>query len=164
MDIVKPFRALRYDPAKAALERVIAPPYDVISKGYEAELHERDPRNVIRLELGQASQADIEKEERYLQAKKYLDQWIREKVLVTEKKLGFYLYEMSFRHPYQVKTLSRLALFGLLKLEPFQRKIVFPHEKTHASPKLDRGKLLRSTQTNFSPVFTVYEDTANTVD
>ena len=67
MAILKPFRALRYDPAKVVMERVIAPPYDVISKKHEAELHERDPHNVIRLELGQANKADIEKEERYLQ-------------------------------------------------------------------------------------------------
>ncbi|MBI4358550.1 MAG: DUF1015 domain-containing protein [Candidatus Omnitrophica bacterium] len=164
MATFKPFRALRYDPRKVAMERVIAPPYDVISKEYEAELHKRDPYNAVRLELAQPSKADLEKEGRYLQARKYLDEWTHRKVLITEKKAGFYLEEMSFQHPFQQKTLSRLALFGLLRLEPFERKIVFPHERTHASPKVDRGKLLRATETNFSPVFTLYEDTANLVD
>ncbi|MBI1977362.1 MAG: DUF1015 domain-containing protein [Candidatus Omnitrophica bacterium] len=164
MATVKPFRALRYDPTQVAMERVVAPPYDVISKDDEAELRERDPYNVIRLELGQASKADIEKKERYLHARKYLDEWRRKNVLVTEQNPGFYLYEVSYDHPFSPKKLSRLALFGLLKLEPFERKVVFPHEKTHASPKVDRGKLLRATQTNFSPVFTIYEDTSNLLD
>ncbi|MBI4372665.1 MAG: DUF1015 domain-containing protein [Candidatus Omnitrophica bacterium] len=164
MAIVKPLRALRYDPAKVSMDRVLAPPYDIISKDHEAELQGRDPHNAIRLELGQPNKANIENEARYRQAKKYLDEWVHQKVLVTEKKPGFYLHEMSYQHPFQAKTLSRLALFGLLKLEPFERKIVFGHEKIHASPKIDRDKLLRSTETNFSPVFTVYEDTAAVID
>lgn len=164
MGRVHPFRAWHYHPGKIAISRVIAPPYDVISAEVEEQLYKRDPYNVVRLELGIAKPEDLEKEERYAKPKRYLDEWIQKKILVQEDQSAFYLYEMTFKHPFQERVLSRLSVFALLKLEPFDRKTVFPHEKTHASPKVDRGKLLRSTHSNFSPVFTIYEDTTKILD
>ena len=164
MSLVKPFRAWHYHPERVAIDRVVAPPYDVISEPYRVELHERDPHNVIRLELGQTKAGERLDDSKYEQAQKYLSQWAKERILSPESKDGFYLYEMIYQHPFQKKTLSRLALFALLKLEPFERKLVFPHEKTHASPKADRGKLLRATHANFSPVFTLYEDPSRVID
>jgi len=164
MSLVKPFRAWHYDPKRVAVDRVIAPPYDVISESYRLKLHKRDPHNVIRLELGQTKPEDLNKESRYQKANQYLTQWAKEGILACDTKDSFYLYEMAYQHPFQKKMLSRLAVFALLKLEPFERKIVFPHERTHASPKVDRGKLLRATQANFSPVFTLYEDPTNVLD
>ena len=52
MAVVKPFRALRYDEAKAGpLESLVAPPYDVISDEQRAELPRRSPHNVVHLTL-----------------------------------------------------------------------------------------------------------------
>ena len=52
MAVVKPFRALRYDEAKAGpLETLVAPPYDVISPEQREELRARSPYNVVRLTL-----------------------------------------------------------------------------------------------------------------
>ena len=164
MAVVRPFRAWHYHPKRVAIERVVAPPYDVISEPYRLELHKRDPYNVIRLELGQAKAGEIDQQSRYEEARTYLDQWSRQGILTCEAKEGFYLDEMEYEHPFQKRTLSRLALFALLKLEPFERKIVFPHERTHASPKVDRGKLLRATRAHFSPVFMLYEDPTNTLE
>ncbi len=164
MALIKPFCAWHYHPRKVAIDRVIAPPYDVISESYRQELHERDPHNVIRLILGQPKAGGAFEDREYQKARDYLDQWTRDKILSCEPKEGFYLYEMGYDHPFHKKPLSRLALFALLKLEPFERKVIFPHERTHASPKVDRGKLLRATHANFSPVFTLYEDPTKTLD
>jgi uncharacterized protein (DUF1015 family) len=50
MPLVKPFRALRYDPAVAGpLDGLVAPPYDVIAPEELERLVERNPRNVVRL-------------------------------------------------------------------------------------------------------------------
>ena len=68
MDIVKPFRALRYNPAKAALERVIAPPYDVISPKDQQYYHERSQYNLIHILLGN----DIEGEDKYQRGADYV--------------------------------------------------------------------------------------------
>jgi len=46
---IRPFRALRYDPASIAdLALVVAPPYDVIDAAEEARLLERHPANVVK--------------------------------------------------------------------------------------------------------------------
>ena len=161
---MKPFRAWHYQSKKVDIERVIAPPYDIISENRVKELHERDPYNVIRLILGQAKPEDVKRDSKYQAANKFLTDWTRNGILTQEKKTGFYLHEMSFRHPFRNQTLSRLAVYALLKLEPFDRKTVFRHEHTHALPKEDRGKLLRHTQANFSPIFSVYEDATDTLD
>ena len=49
---VQPFRALRYGPAAdGPLDRLVAPPYDVISAADREELLARSPHNVVRLTL-----------------------------------------------------------------------------------------------------------------
>lgn len=160
MAVVKPFRALHYDPSKTELGRVIAPPYDVISREYEQVLHERDPYNAIRLELGAPPPAHEAQERRYQDSKRHLDQWAAEGILTTDSTDSFYLYEQKFRHPFRDQIINRTAFFARLKLEPFENRIVFPHEKTHASAKTDRRRLLETTRTHFSPVFSLYEDLA----
>src|SRR6266705_710532 len=48
MAVVKPFRAERYDESKAGpLERLVAPPYDVISPEQRKEYLARSPYNVV---------------------------------------------------------------------------------------------------------------------
>ena len=52
MATVVPFRAWRYDRAKAGpLEAVTAPPYDVISPSLQVRLYEKSPYNVVRATL-----------------------------------------------------------------------------------------------------------------
>ena len=47
-----PFRGLTYDPGKIGdFSRVVAPPYDVISPEHQAELYDRSPRNVVRIDF-----------------------------------------------------------------------------------------------------------------
>jgi uncharacterized protein (DUF1015 family) len=51
MTDVRAFRALRYDPSRVDLGRVVVPPYDVIAAHERALYWDRDPHNAIRLEL-----------------------------------------------------------------------------------------------------------------
>src|ERR687886_2181113 len=52
MAVVEPFRALRYDVERAGpLERLVAPPYDVISPEERLEYLARSPYNVVHLTL-----------------------------------------------------------------------------------------------------------------
>src|SRR3954464_15306504 len=49
---IKPFRAERYDESKAGpLERLVAPPYDVISPEQRDEYLARSPYNIVHLTL-----------------------------------------------------------------------------------------------------------------
>ncbi len=164
MAVVKPFRGWHYNSQKVAIERVIAPPYDVISAEEERAFHKRDPHNIIRLILGQATPSRPRPDQAYQQAGEYLRQWTKEGVLIQPRTTAYYLYEMNYEHPFLKTKLTRLSLFAALKLEPFEEKIVFPHECTHATAKVDRTKLLRATECNFSPVFILYEDRTGTFE
>ncbi len=45
-----------------------------------------------------------------------------------------------------------------MRLEPFEKRVVLPHEHTLSGPKEDRRKLLRATRTQLSPIFGLYRD------
>src|SRR5207253_8221721 len=56
--VVRPFRALRYDPAAAGpLDSLVAPPYDVIGAEQRKELLGRSPYNVVHLTLPDSEDA-----------------------------------------------------------------------------------------------------------
>ncbi len=51
MPLIRPFRALRYDPDVVGdLGAVVAPPYDVLSEHDRRRLFARNPKNVVRLD------------------------------------------------------------------------------------------------------------------
>jgi len=70
--VVRPFRALRYSAeAVGDLAAVVAPPYDVIDPERHRALLERNPRNVVRLELPLEEPGD-EPDDRYRRASRLL--------------------------------------------------------------------------------------------
>lgn len=153
----RPFRAWRYNPEKAEIGGVIAPPYDVISSQEQEELYRRSPYNCVRLILNREEPQDGETSNRYLRAGNFFEQWKTDGILIRETRPCFYLYRQVFKHPETGNLLERSSLLGRLKLEPFDARIVIPHEKTLSQPRADRRKLLETTRTNFSPVFGLYE-------
>ncbi len=159
----RPFKSWRYNEAKVNFERVIAPPYDVISDSEQARLYARDPHNCIRLILNKIEDSDTDHNNRYTRARDCFNSWQREEVLIRENEPCFYLYRQNFADPDSGQAKERTAVLGRLKLEPFEKGIVVPHEKTLSKPRADRRKLLEATQTNFSPVFGLYEDPSKKV-
>ncbi|HLZ71241.1 MAG TPA: DUF1015 domain-containing protein [Dehalococcoidia bacterium] len=152
---VQPFRGLRYDRERVgSLDRVIAPPYDVISPAQQQALYDLSPYNVVRLEYGREQGA-----ERYLAAGRLLHEWRAGGVLRREAEPAYYLYEQTFAHA--GTTFRRRSLFGRCRLEPFDSGIVRPHEYTMSGPKEDRLQLMQATMTNVSPIFSLYEPGAN---
>ena len=79
-----------------------------------------------------------------------------EGILRAEAREAFYLYEQQFGYGGQRYT--RRGFFAAVRLEPFERRVVLPHEKTLSAPKEDRKRLLRATHTQISPVFGLYRD------
>lgn len=153
----RPFRSWRYDLEKAAIDQVIAPPYDVISPEEQKALYARSPENCIRLILNQEEPQDKDGSNRYTRARDFFEAWQQKGILTQEKEPCFYYYRQSFRHPVTREPRERSALLGKIKLERFENRIVIPHEKTLSRPRADRRKLLETTRTNFSPIFGLYE-------
>jgi uncharacterized protein (DUF1015 family) len=149
---ISPFAGLRYATERVGdLASVLCPPYDVISEDERRELEARHPENVVRLELPRGLD-----EARYTMAARLLGSWTTEGILKDDTREAFYLYEQQFGHAGQRYT--RRGFFAAVRLEPFERRVVLPHEKTLSAPKEDRKRLLRATHTQISPVFGLYRD------
>jgi len=78
--------------------------------------------------------------------------WIGKSKAFSSRKKNpvFYVYRQTFKDPVTQVTKNRFALLGRVRLEPFEKAIVVPHEKTLRGPKEDRMRLLKTVQTNFS--------------
>jgi len=148
----RPFRGLRYSAEAAGdLGLVLAPPYDVIGAEQQAALHERSPYNIVRLELGETRPDDGERSNRYARAAATLAAWRRDGVIVQEAEPVFYVYTQEFE--FDGARRRRTAVFGRLRVDPWEAGSVRPHEETMAGPKEDRLQLLRHLRANVSPVF-----------
>lgn len=155
---VIPFRGLRYNLGKVGdIADVIAPPYDVIKPEERIDLEARHPANIIHLILNQPQDDDTENDNQYTRAAALMNQWISNQTLVRDTTPHYYIYDQSFIAP-DGKHYTRRALIALVKLEPFENKVILPHEKTHAGPKIDRLNLMRTCHANLSPIFLLYQD------
>src|SRR3954464_8410113 len=147
MAVVKPFRAERYDEQSAGpLEQLVAPPYDVISPDERLELLARSPYNVVHLTL-----PDTEQE-----AGEAIADWRRRGVLARDEEPGYWFLSQDYVGPDGVAR-NRSGLVASLRAEPYENRVVLPHERTHSGPKEGRLRLLRATGTQLEPIFLLYE-------
>ena len=161
---VIPFRGLRYNATKVeGIENVIAPPYDVIKPDEQVALEARHPANIIHLILSQPHANDTDDENQYTRAAARMHQWTSEGTLVRDTTPRYYIYDQSFNAP-DGKNYTRRALIALVKLEPFENRVILPHEKTHAGPKADRLNLMRECHANLSPIFLLYADPTGDIE
>jgi uncharacterized protein (DUF1015 family) len=144
---VRPFRALRYDPAVAGpLSALVAPPYDVISDAQRAEYLVRSPYNVVHLTLPDSEE----------QAGHDLAAWRDRKVLAEEPE-GYWWVAQDYTGPDGVAR-TREGFAAAVPAVPYEACAVLPHERTHAGPKEGRLRLLRATRTQLEPIFLLYDD------
>jgi uncharacterized protein (DUF1015 family) len=156
MASIAPFRGLRYNPELVGdLSVVMAPPYDVISPEGQQAFHARHKHNVIRLILGETLMGDDAVRNQYSRAGDYFRQWQAEQVLVRDPVPVLYLYQQIFQLP-GVGELVRCGLIGLVRLEEFGSRTVFPHERTLGAAKADRLRLMQACHANLSSVFGIY--------
>jgi len=149
MPIVRPFRALLYDPAVVGpIGSVVAPPYDVIGAEEQRRLYEASLYNVVRLDLARES-------DRYGSAAASFAQWRESGALVRDAQPAFYLYAQHYALE-SGETRERFGFFTRLHLEDFASGKVLPHEKTLASAKADRLALQRACGANLSSIFGLY--------
>ncbi len=147
---IKPFRGIRYDKEKVGgIDRVITQPYDKISGELQTDYYTKSEFNYCRLILPR-------EENRYEVASGRLEAWLEVNVLIKDEKPGMYIYYQDFE--VLGKRFTRKGFISAVKLHPFEKRIVLPHEKTHKGPKIDRLNMLRATQKNLEPGFMLYSD------
>lgn len=76
-------------------------------------------------------------------------------ILAQDKEEALYVYREEFR-----VSGKRYALTGFLcrlKLCEFSERVVLPHEETLSKAKQDRFELMKATNCNFSPIYSLYD-------
>lgn len=158
-----PFKGTYYAPS-LPLEQVIAPPYDVLSPLQQAELYAKHPLNVVRLILNKEEETDTPEQNRYTRASAFLQEGLQQGIFVQDTEPAFYEYIQQFEHPLDpTQLVQRRTLFVALKLEPYEKGIVLPHEETHPKAKADRLLMMRATNANPEPIYGLYEDPTLTI-
>lgn len=145
---VRPFRALRYAPAAGPLADLVAPPYDVISPDERRGLLARSPYNAVRLILPEVG---------YEEVAGLIASWRERGALEVAREPCLVAWTQTFTLADGVPR-ERRTLLAAVGIEPYEARVVRPHERTHAGPKEDRLRLTRAVRTNLSPVFGLYPD------
>ena len=147
MALVKPFRALRYAAGAAGpLDPLISPPYDVISPGLHERLLAASPYNAVRLV----------RPDDPAEAARLLADWQTEGILVREEEPAVWLLEEEFTGP-EGRLRTRRSVVARVALEPYERGIVLPHERSFPKPREGRLHLLRATRAKLSPILLLHQ-------
>jgi uncharacterized protein (DUF1015 family) len=122
----------------------VAPPYDVIPDSDVARYEALSPYNVVRL---------TRPGREYDRAARRFNDWWEGGILEPDP-LSMYVHEVRFDGK------RRRDLIAALRLQPYEDRVVLPHERTHRGPKEDRLALLRATNVSLEPLWFVYEGRA----
>jgi uncharacterized protein (DUF1015 family) len=148
---IAPFRGVLYNQKKIRdLSKVIAPPYDVISKDEQEKLYKKSPHNFVRLDLSQEPDS-------YSAVAALLDEWLSQGILERDDRPALYFLSHRFKLKSGEQKL-RNGFFALVELQDPATGDIRPHEKTLDAPKEDRLKLMLACQAQLSPIFALYAD------
>jgi uncharacterized protein (DUF1015 family) len=154
---IAPFRGLFYNQKKIRdLSKVIAPPYDVISKEEQEKLYKKSPYNFIRLDLSQEPDS-------YSAVAQLLNEWLAAGIFERNETPAIYFLSHRFKLKSGEQKL-RQGFLALTELQDFSSGEIRPHEKTLDAPKEDRLKLMLACQAQLSPIFTLYAQPKETIN
>jgi len=154
---VLPFQGILYNIDKIQnISDVVTPPYDVISHDEQEAFYRRHPNNFIRLDKNKPAATDNDADNTHSRAAAFFENWRKDGILIQDPIPAFYLTAMEFEVDGQV--LSRYGLIGCVKIEPFEKGVVLPHEKTFSKVKTERLALIKAAHANFSQIFSIFSD------
>src|SRR4029079_9187234 len=106
----------------------------------------RSAYNVVHLTLPDSEE----------QVARDLAAWRERQILATDGGPAFWAISQSYVGP-DGGSRTRNGVIVALRLEPYDRRIVLPHERTHANVKEQRLRLLRATRTQLEPIFPLHD-------
>ena len=151
---IKAFKGLRYTEKAGDIGNLCCPPYDIINPAQHEALIRKSEHNLVRLELPAFD--GCEDMAPYKGAAETLRFWLNQDILRRDEQECIYIYEMAFNalgNNYTVK-----GFVSLVKLEPFSKGVILPHEETLSKAKTDRFNLMKATGSNFSQIYSLYMD------
>ncbi len=155
------FRGILYDPKRVATERVLAPPYDVITEDDREKLVAQDEHNFVRLILPKDA-AGGASEGKYAEAARLMKAWLADRTLRRDDEPAMYRYHQTFT--LEGQTATRRGFICLVRLHRFDEGVILRHERTLAGPKADRLLLKRACMAHLSQVFGLYSDPERRTD
>ena len=152
---ISTFRGIRYR-EDTALDQVVAPPYDVLSAAQAAGLRARSPYNVVHVDLPVPPGAAAG-DAAYAHAAELFRRWRDEGTLVRDDLPGISVIDQIYTGPDGAER-TRRGFVARLRLAGLEERVVLPHERTHAGPKVDRLRLYRATHADVSQIFLLFPD------
>jgi uncharacterized protein (DUF1015 family) len=149
--LIKPFRALRPAPGRAA--DVLAPPYDVLSSAEARERAKGKPwsfLHVSKAEIDLALSTDPYDRAVYVKAAENLQHMIDAGVLIRDDQPFYYAYRLIWRGHVE----TGLAAVG--SLDAYARNRIRKHELTTPAKEEDRVRQIEAVNAQTGPVMLAY--------
>jgi len=158
---LRPFAAIHYARRTRGngtydVSNLIAPPFDVQDEHSKMALQAKDPHNIVTVDLPHIPPKAAGPIEKYRAANSTLDAWLNSGILIQDSRAAFYPYAQTYDH--HGRTAHWHGFFALVRLSPFGKGEVVPHEKTYDGAIQDRLALMRETRCQLSPIFGLYND------
>lgn len=153
MAFIKPFKALR--PSEQMVSKVNSPPYDIISRVEANKIIATNPYSFLKVVKPEATIAE-DKELSNLQlaeiATKNLQEFINEKVLVSEKEDCFYLYQQSS------EKYNRIGLVACLSVDDYLKGTIKKHENVNIKTYQGRAAHIKATMAHTGCIMITYKN------
>jgi uncharacterized protein (DUF1015 family) len=144
---VRPLRGVRFDPRHSGpVGPLLAPPYDVAAES----------TNGARFNIRKIEGVDLGVGNDHAWAAERYRNWLNQGVLRRDPSPMVYVH----RHRFEQNGAARLrtGLMARVRLTDWSERIVLPHERTTAGPRIERLDRLRAVQANLSPLYLLYRD------
>src|SRR5919198_299992 len=151
MAIVKPFRALRPLPERAA--EVAAVPYDVVNAEEARALAGDNPLSFLRVsrpEIELPEGTDVYSDQVYHKAAENFNRLTAEAPLTIEDEPSFYLYRLRMGGQGQT------GLVACCAVDEYDTDIIRKHERTRRDKEDDRTRHILELRAQTGPVFLTY--------
>lgn len=148
MAIVKPFAAVR--PVADYAEKVAALPYDVMTSGEAREMVRGNPYSFLHVDKAEIDlPVDINPYDDcvYQKARKNLDQWMADQILLQDDAPGFYLYRLV------MDGRAQTGIVGCCAIDDYLGGTIKKHEFTRADKEADRIRHVDVLDANTGPIF-----------
>ena len=153
LTLIKPFRALRPGPGRAA--EVLAPPYDVLSSAEARERAKGKPwsfLHVSKAEIDLDPAIDLHHPAVYAKAAENLRRMIDAGVLARDETPGYYVYRLTWRD--RVET----GFAAVASLRAYAENRIRKHELTTPVKEDDRVRQIEAVGSQTGPVMLAYPE------
>ena len=151
MTLIRPFRALRPAPGRAA--DILAPPYDVLSSAEARERAKDRPWSFLHIskpEIDLEPALDPYDDRVYAKAAENLDRMIANGVVIRDPKPCYYVYRLAWRDRQQT------GLAAVASIADYETNRIRKHEFTTPVKEDDRVRQIEATNAQTGPVMMAY--------